>query len=153
MGGEVAAASRLQARESLSVHRPSHPRTNRVPVAGTAFQGKTDPVVAFGSSIAKQQRRLRDTVWLDKGQTRGFKGVPEAVWNFYIGGYQVCQKWLKDRKGRTLSKNDIAHYQKIVVALSETIRLMKKIDEVIEEHGGWPGAFQSNAESSSPAKR
>jgi hypothetical protein len=53
----------------------------------------------------------------------------------------VCEKWLKDRRGRTLSKDDIAHYQKIVVALEETIRLMKEIDEVIERHGGWPSAF------------
>jgi predicted helicase len=83
----------------------------------------------------------RDTVWLDKAQTRGFRGVSEAVWEFHIGGYQVCDKWLKDRKGRTLSKDDIAHYQKIVVALSETIRLMAEIDKVIEAHGGWPGAF------------
>ena len=54
---------------------------------------------------------------------------------------QVCKKWLKDRKGRTLSKDDLTHYQKIVVALNETIRLMKEIDETIEKHGGWPGAF------------
>lgn len=85
----------------------------------------------------------KNTVWLDKAQTTGFKGVPEEVWNFHIGGYQVCQKWLKDRRGRTLSKDDIVHYQKIVVALSETIRLMGEIDEVIKEHGGWPGAFQT----------
>lgn len=94
-----------------------------------------------------------DTVWLDapvsrKGQpTRpgrvGFKGVSEAVWNFHVGGYQVCEKWLKDRKGRRLSAEDIAHYQRIVVALSETIRIMGEIDAVIEEHGGWPGAFQT----------
>jgi predicted helicase len=83
----------------------------------------------------------RDTVWVDKAQMSGFSGVPESVWNFHIGGYQVCEKWLKDRKGRTLSDEDIAHYQKIVVALSETIRLMKEIDEVIEHHGGWPEAF------------
>ncbi len=73
--------------------------------------------------------------------------MPEDVWNFHIGGYQVCEKWLKDRKGRTLSKDDIAHYQKIVVALAETIRLMKEIDEVIEQHGGWPGAFQGSSGS------
>jgi uncharacterized protein len=60
---------------------------------------------------------------------------------FYIGGYQVCEKWLKDRKGRTLSKDDITHYHKIVAALSETIRLMAEIDKVIDAHGGWPGAF------------
>jgi hypothetical protein len=82
-----------------------------------------------------------DTVWVDKAQTAGFTGVEEAVWKFHIGGYQVCEKWLKDRKGRTLLTSDIAHYQKIVVALTETIRLMKEIDEVIEQHGGWPGAF------------
>ena len=102
-----------------------------------------------------------DTVWLDaavtkKGQpatpgTIGFRGVPEAVWNFHIGGYQVCEKWLKDRKGRTLSKDDIAHYQKIVVALNETIRLMQEIDVVIEQHGGWPGAFQTGeAQAAAP---
>jgi predicted helicase len=60
-----------------------------------------------------------------------FTEVPEEVWNFYVGGYQPCQKWLKDRKGRTLSDEDILHYQKIVVALKETIELMTKIDEAI----------------------
>jgi hypothetical protein len=92
-----------------------------------------------------------DTVWLDAAATRkdqpatpgtiGFRGVPEDVWNFHIGGYQVCDKWLKGRKGRTLSKDDISHYHKIVVALAETIHLMKKIDEIIDAYGGWPGAF------------
>ncbi|MEK6795442.1 MAG: type ISP restriction/modification enzyme [Spirochaetota bacterium] len=83
----------------------------------------------------------KKTVWVDKDQSIGFKGVPENVWNFHIGGYQVCEKWLKDRKGRKLSAEDIRHYQRIVVALSETIRIMGEIDEVIEKHGGWPGAF------------
>ncbi len=86
-----------------------------------------------------------ETVWVDKKQTIGFRGVPEPVWKFYIGGYQVCHKWLKDRKGRTLSKDDIAHYQKIVVALSETIRLMAEIDETIDRYGGWPGAFVTDS--------
>ena len=84
-----------------------------------------------------------DTVYLDKSQSTGFSGVIEEVWNFHIGGYQVCEKWLKDRKGRKLTKEDIEHYQKIVVALSETIRLMTEIDKVIDEHGGWPVAFQA----------
>ena len=96
------------------------------------------------------------TVWLDSRKTNareghratkpgtiGFKGVPEEVWDFHIGGYQVCHKWLKDRKGRRLSDEDVAHYQKIVVALNETIRIMTEIDEVIEAHGGWPDAFQT----------
>jgi predicted helicase len=85
-----------------------------------------------------------DTVWINKSKTEGFKGVTENVWNFHIGGYQVCEKWLKDRKGRKLSKEDIEHYQKVVVALSETIRLMNSIDEVIDNHGGWPKAFTVN---------
>ena len=85
----------------------------------------------------------KSTVWLDKAQTIGLKGVREDVWNFHIGGYQVCEKWLKDRRGRTLSTDDVAQYQKIVVAISETIRLMDEIDEVIDAHGGWPGAFAS----------
>jgi hypothetical protein len=86
-----------------------------------------------------------ESVWIDKSQTEGFRGVPENVWNFHIGGYQVCEKWLKDRKGRTLTPDDIAHYHRIVVALSETIRLMAEIDQVIEKHGGWPGAFQARS--------
>jgi hypothetical protein len=82
-----------------------------------------------------------ETVWIDKAQKQGFRGIPEEVWNFHIGGYQVCEKWLKDRKSRQLSEEDINHYHRIVVALKETIRLMGEIDEVIEQHGGWPGAF------------
>jgi predicted helicase len=60
-----------------------------------------------------------------------FTGVPENVWNFYVGGYQVCHKWLKDRKGRTLSDEDILHHRRIVVALQETIELMARIDAAI----------------------
>jgi predicted helicase len=75
-------------------------------------------------------------VWINK--TQYFDGVPAEVWEFKVGGYQVCHKWLKDRKGRTLSFDDIKHYQRIVGALAETILLMEQIDEVIEEHGGWP---------------
>jgi predicted helicase len=59
-----------------------------------------------------------------------FGNVPETAWNFYIGGYQPAQKWLKDRKGRKLSNSDIEHYQKIIKILSETDRLMKEIDKV-----------------------
>jgi len=79
-----------------------------------------------------------NTVWIDKAQTSGFKEVPENVWEFHIGGYQVCEKWLKDRRGRSLTKEEIEHYHRIVVALNETIRLMAEIDKVIDEHGGWP---------------
>ncbi len=62
--------------------------------------------------------------------TQYFDNVPEIAWNFYIGGYQPAQKWLKDRKDRKLEFEDILHYQKIIVALTETERLMKEIDMV-----------------------
>jgi predicted helicase len=84
------------------------------------------------------------TVWIDKDKSTGFNGVSEEVWNFQIGGYQVCEKWLKDRKGRTLAGEDIIHYQRVIVALYETIRLMKEVDAVIEQYGSWPTAFQSS---------
>ena len=60
-----------------------------------------------------------------------FGNVPEVAWNFYIGGYQPARKWLKDRKGRALKNTDIEHYQKIIVALAETNRIMKEIDSNI----------------------
>lgn len=63
--------------------------------------------------------------------TQYFENVPETAWNFYIGGYQPAQKWLKDRKGRKLEFEDILHYQKIIVALTETDRIMKEIDEIM----------------------
>jgi predicted helicase len=72
-------------------------------------------------------------VYINK--TQYFEGVPPEVWNFHIGGYQVCQKWLKDRKGRTLTYDELTHYQKVIVALTETIRLMTEIDELIPR---WP---------------
>ncbi|MCC5908563.1 MAG: DNA methyltransferase [Balneolaceae bacterium] len=59
-----------------------------------------------------------------------FGNVPLKAWEFYIGGYQPAEKWLKDRRGRTLSMEEIQHYQKIIVALMETDRLMRKIDEI-----------------------
>ena len=64
--------------------------------------------------------------------------MPEVAWNFYIGGYQPAQRWLKERspkKGRDIIKldfEDILHYQRIIVALVETDRLMQEIDEVVE---------------------
>ena len=72
-------------------------------------------------------------VYINKSQY--LEGVPPEAWEFQVGGYQVCDKWLKDRRGRQLSYDDLTHYQKVVVALKETIRLMEEIDEAIP---GWP---------------
>jgi predicted helicase len=83
-----------------------------------------------------QDQPEQGRVYINKVQC--FDCIPSEVWEFHIGGYQVCEKWLKDRKGRTLLYEDIQHYQRMVAALAETITLMEKIDETIEEHGGWP---------------
>jgi hypothetical protein len=63
--------------------------------------------------------------------TQYFEGVSEEAWSFPIGGYQPLQKWLKDRKGRELSSDDVLHYQKIVVALVETGKMMKEVDKAV----------------------
>ena len=65
-----------------------------------------------------------------------FEGIQPEVWEFRIGGYQPMEKWLKDRKGRALSFDDLNHYRYMGFALAETGRLMDEIDEVIEEAGG-----------------
>lgn len=67
-------------------------------------------------------------VWINDEQF--FDKIPLVAWDFYIGGYQPAQKWLKDRKERELDFDDISHYQKIIVALFETARLMKEIDKL-----------------------
>lgn len=67
-------------------------------------------------------------VWINDEQY--FEQFPVMAWEFYIGGYQPAQKWLKDRHGRTLSFEDIFHYQKIIVALTETDRIMQEINKV-----------------------
>lgn len=64
-----------------------------------------------------------------------FGDLPSEVWRFKVGGYQVCDKWLKDRRGRQLNNEEIDHYQRVIVSLQLTIRLMEKIDKIIP---GWP---------------
>jgi hypothetical protein len=64
-------------------------------------------------------------VFINKAQY--FEGVTLLAWEFYIGGYQPAQKWLKDRKGRQLSFEDVKHYQRIIKILSETHRIMQTI--------------------------
>lgn len=80
-----------------------------------------------GSNIVDKLLYKDGDVFINKDQY--FGNVHKAVWNFYIGGYQPAQKWLKDRRGRVLSNQDIEHYQKIIMALFETDRIMKEIDK------------------------
>jgi len=91
------------------------------------------PIVGPNQVEVVRYDEANQRVYINKSQY--FEGVSPEVWNFHIGGYQVCQKWLKDRKGRTLSYDELTHYQKVVVALKETIRLMRELDDLIP---GWP---------------
>jgi predicted helicase len=70
-------------------------------------------------------------VWINSSQY--FSNVPSIAWNFTIGGYQPAQKWLKDRKGRQLSSEEILHWQKIIVAFIETDKIMKEIDKIAKD--------------------
>jgi hypothetical protein len=94
----------------------------------TEFNIDGDCVVEKPRFDSAQRADAKGKVFIN--ETQYFENVPEVAWNFYIGGYQPAQKWLKDRKARKLEFDDIAHYQKIIVALSETDRIMKEIDEI-----------------------
>jgi predicted helicase len=113
----------------------------RMPV--TRFISKATPIVELGYPKYENGKvMINASCW--------FEDVTREVWDFHIGGYQVCEKWMKARSakggqnptpGRVLTNDDALHFRRITVALSETIRLMAEIDKVIDEHGGWPDAF------------
>jgi len=88
---------------------------------GAKFRGK-------GEHEVGKVRYEKDCVYIHNDQY--FEGVRPEVWEYQIGGYQVCAKWLKDRKGRKLSLPDVKHYCKIVTALEKTISLQKQIDNL-----------------------
>jgi predicted helicase len=114
LGGELSA---LHLMESPELNKP----TTAFPVAGNGEVEKGFPKFTDGR------------VYINK--TQYFDDVPSEVWNFTIGGYQVCEKWLKDRRERQLTHDDLQHYKKIVTALSRMIELMQEIDATIP---AWP---------------
>jgi len=75
-------------------------------------------------------------IWINTEQS--FEPIEVEVWEFEVGGFQVCDKWLKDRRGRTLSADDVDTYRSLVAAVSETINLMEQLDEILDEAGGLP---------------
>jgi predicted helicase len=81
-----------------------------------------------GNNIVTKPKYQDGKVYIN--DTQYFDNLPQVAWEFCIGGYQPAQKWLKDRKGRKLEFDDILHYQKIIVALTETDRLMNEIDKI-----------------------
>ncbi len=95
----------------------------------TSFKDLHTSYPASGNNTVDKPRYEVNKVWINT--TQYFDGVPQVAWDFYIGGYQPAQKWLKDRKGRVLNFEDILHYQKIIKALCETHRIMQIIDTVL----------------------
>ena len=125
----------------VNLHLMRDPRPD---VAATSFIGSRGLPV---ESVSYTE----GTVWIDRRRTRGFTGVTEETWGFRVGCYQVCEKWLKDRQarggkrprpGRVLTDDEIERYRNLVAVLGETIRAMRSVDDIVEVHGGWPGAFE-----------
>ena len=91
-----------------------------------ALQTKLEPQSLLDALLVIEKQLGR--IWINEEQY--FDNIPLTAWEFYIGGYQPAQKWLKDRRERTLESDDIFHYQKIIVALSETYRIMQEINKI-----------------------
>ena len=126
----------------ISLHLMESPNLTHLT---TTYFGSKRPVVG-------RFKWSDDTIWFDTSKSKdapeavnraGIRGVPEKVWKFQVGGYQVCDKWLKDRRGQELTKDDILHYQKVVAALSQFPKLMEDVDVLVAKNGGWPAAFLS----------
>ncbi len=117
--------------ELVSLHLMESPKLSQLitsfPVPGSNEVEK----VRYVEQVTEP--KLTGRVYINK--TQYFEGIEPEVWGFQIGGYQVLHKWLKDRKGRKLTFDDLFHYQKIVVALKETMLLMGEIDKLIPS---WP---------------
>ena len=92
----------------------------------TAIGATPYPFHGDGDSVVDKPRYESGQVWINGDQY--FDGVPAIAWEFHIGGYQPAQKWLKDRKGRPLTYDDIRHYQRIIKILAETDRIMRTIE-------------------------
>jgi hypothetical protein len=119
------AALGAKGRELIAVHLMQSPQLDELI---TEFPIKGSNVIEKIEYMPEHSR-----VWINPQQY--FAGVPQSIWESRIGGYQVCEKWLKDRKGRKLIYDETQHWQRIVVAIKETSRLTKEIDDTIP---GWP---------------
>jgi predicted helicase len=112
-------------RELIAIHLMQSPKLNAFI---TEFPIKGSNIIEKVTYVPDKQR-----VWINPQQY--FGGVPQTIWESLIGGYQVCDKWLKDRKGRKLTYDETQHWQRIVLAVKETSRLTKEIDACLP---GWP---------------
>ena len=116
--------------ELISLHtlQTVPPRITGYPIAGTGEVVKVRFGIEAGAEAGK--------VWINDAQY--FDAVPQAVWDMHIGGYRVAEKWLKDRRGRLLTYDDITHYQNVVAALARTLAIQTELDDAVDAAGGWP---------------
>ncbi|MGH8192690.1 MAG: type ISP restriction/modification enzyme, partial [Rhodanobacteraceae bacterium] len=123
-------------RELIALHtmQTTLPRITGFPVSGSNEVVKVRWTAA--SPLPSGEGKGVGPVWINDAQY--FEGVPEAVWNTHIGGYRVAEKWLKDRKGRPLAYDDLAHYQDVIAALARTLVLQAGLDAAVTSAGGWP---------------
>lgn len=144
-GAEVFSALVPLGRELVALHLldKTHPKLAKPSIR---FVGQGDNRLAQKGDIKLDNGKMMINA------AQWFEDVPEASVEFAIGGYQPLKKWLHDRAekggqnpspGRVLSEDDVLHYRRMVVALTETQRVMNEIDAAIDAHGGWPGAFKS----------
>ena len=102
------------------------------------LNNKTKSKVNFpekGSNIIDKIKFNKNEVWINKNQY--FNGVSLDVWNFQIGGYMPAQKWLKSRKGKKLTYDELITYPMVITSISKTIEIQSKIDKAIDDIGGW----------------
>jgi predicted helicase len=129
-------------RELVALHtmEQKQPRISRFEVTGTNEVAKVrwnPPADPVGSDFC-DQTASHGRVYINDAQF--FDGVPQAVWDTHIGGYRVAEKWLKDRKGRLLSFEDVMQYHEIIAALVRTLELQTELDALVDRSGGWPWA-------------
>lgn len=113
-------------KELVSLHLLEHPALDE---QRHRYLGTGANEVAKGYPQLRKTSNDAETGEIFINETQYFDAVPVSVWNFYIGGYQPAQKWLKDRRGRALTYDDIRHYLKILIALTETERLMQALEK------------------------
>ena len=138
LGKELVALHLLESAKLSPSHfitRYPIPGDNLVQKGHPKYLGPGEPAPDTGKPLRQGRVYIGKDGPAQGKQGQYFEGVPPEVWEFQVGGCQVCEKWLKDRCGRALSYEDLGHYQKIVVAIRDTIRLMAEIDAAIP---AWP---------------
>ena len=96
------------------------------------FIGEGDNIIRNITSKSYKNEKL----YINR--TQCFADIPENVYYFTIGGYKVCEKWLKNRKGKQLFEKDIRYYINIILSIQQTLNVIKEIDQIIEKCAGWP---------------